>query len=49
MSAHDTLVRAFRALNDEQRANLLWHADAGTPICCGESWGLFVREADGAG
>lgn len=34
--AHAVLVKAFRALDDEQRARLLRHAEKGTPICCGD-------------
>lgn len=46
MTHIDALATAFRALSSRQRANLLWHAEQGTTILCGEkanSW------ADGKG
>ena len=36
MTTIDALTTAFRALTRKQRANLLWHAENGTVICCGE-------------
>ena len=48
MSHHDTLVKAFRALDDEQRGNLLWHAENGTRIYCGANYSVW-RDGNGAG
>ena len=42
-----TLVRAFRALNDEQKANLRWHLAAGTRILCGAEASWFARNGGG--
>lgn len=47
--AHAVLVKSFRALDDEQRARLLRHAEKGTPICCGERWSEVYAPLDGAG
>lgn len=45
--AHKTLVTAFRALDAEQRARLLRHAEAGTPICCGASMEWYFHNGGG--
>lgn len=42
------LRKAFAALTPTQRERLRWHAEEGTPICCGKDAYLYVR-ADGAG
>jgi len=46
--ARAVLVTAFRALSEEQRANLLWHYEKKTPICCGKQAGLYYDGAGGA-
>lgn len=47
--AHAILLARFRVLEPEKRANLAWHAERGTRICCGRRhYMLFVHE-DGGG
>lgn len=48
MTPYEILVRAFSALNPKQRANLRWHAEHGTPICCGED-AMYYSDGKGAG
>ena len=47
MDVIETLATAFRALSAEQRANLLWHAEAGTNVCCGEDANKFLDDKGG--
>ena len=42
------LVRAFRALNAEQRENMRWHLERMTPILCGDK-ATWTRSRDGGG
>lgn len=43
------LTKAFRALPAAKRARLLWHAEKGTPICCGEDASFYYNQRRGAG
>lgn len=47
--AKSILVRAFSALPPPDRARLLWHADRGTPVCCGARALQYTDNIDGAG
>lgn len=38
----NVLLMAFGALEEWQRKNLRWHAEQGTPVCCGDSWERFL-------
>lgn len=44
----DILTQAFLALDDVGLGNLLWHADQGTAICCGDEARYFTT-ISGAG
>ena len=48
MTHIEVLTRAFRALTAEQRANLLWHVNAGTPILCGDQSDVWT-DGNGGG
>lgn len=41
------LVAAFRALTPRQRGNLLYHAERGTPIFCGDNAMRWASETAG--
>lgn len=40
------MVKSIRGLTPDQIANLKWHAEQGTPICCGDESELYT---DGKG
>jgi hypothetical protein len=40
------LVKAFKTLTRDQKANLKWHVNEGTPICCGQTADRLI---DGSG
>jgi len=46
MTTQETLEYCFSCLSDQKSENLLWHVEAGTPICCGDDSYLYT---DGAG
>lgn len=46
--AYRTLVAGFKRLGPEEKANLSWHLDQGTPILCGVK-SAFFSDWRGAG
>ena len=48
MTTIEALATAFRALTRKQRANLLWHLEHKTPICCGKDSELYT-DGEGGG
>ena len=46
MNHKAVLATAFKALTRAQKANLKWHVEQDTPICCGE---MANRYLDGKG
>ena len=47
MNPFDVLVKAFCALRESQRDNLLWHIDNGTQILCGKNASDWVIKGAG--
>jgi hypothetical protein len=46
--AQKTLVESFLRLSLEQLANLSWHVEQGTEICCGDRCDLYI-DGNGGG
>lgn len=45
----EVFKQSFAKLTEAQRANLRWHAERGTPICCGPKVWILFADGSGAG